>query len=252
MPTIGRALRAPQPSLRRPPNGPCATATKRRRYSLAEWDGGGLRHVTNRQVDCGFASLAFDKVKPPRQAFAPGVEFMLDLSGGLATDETIRLCQRFEELDITWIEEPADLFDVGTLKKTSKRVAITMAVSDGRALKLNEPDVEQHTNGLERPLWVNSRPNGGCSADLGCSLSGQSSPCRIHMSSRLVVPSPDAHSRHTGADHKADPEPVDDADGSWAADNPARPRRHERVPERTAAAALPPSSVLSPARRKQT
>jgi L-alanine-DL-glutamate epimerase-like enolase superfamily enzyme len=80
--------------------------------------------VTNRQVDCGFASLAFDKVKPPRQAFAPGVEFMLDLSGGLATDETIRLCRRFEELDITWIEEPADLFDVGTLKETSKRVAI--------------------------------------------------------------------------------------------------------------------------------
>ena len=70
------------------------------------------------------------------------------------------------------------------------------------------------------------------------------------MSSRLVVPSPDAHSRHTGADHKADPEPVDDADGSWAAHNPARPRRHERVPERTAEAAIPPSSVLSPARRK--
>jgi L-alanine-DL-glutamate epimerase-like enolase superfamily enzyme len=36
MPTIVSALRAPQPSLRRPPNGPCATATKRRRYSLAE------------------------------------------------------------------------------------------------------------------------------------------------------------------------------------------------------------------------
>jgi L-alanine-DL-glutamate epimerase-like enolase superfamily enzyme len=28
-PTIGSALRAPEPSLRRPPNGPCATATKR-------------------------------------------------------------------------------------------------------------------------------------------------------------------------------------------------------------------------------
>ena len=116
--------------------------------------------MTNRQVDRRFASLAFDKVKPLRQAFAPGVEFLLDLSGGLAADETIRRCRRFEELDIAWIEEPGDLFDVGTLKKTSERVAIPMAVSDGRALKLNEPDVEQHTNGLERPLWVNSQTVG--------------------------------------------------------------------------------------------
>ena len=55
---------------------------------------------------------------------------MLDLSGGLTTDETIRLCRRFEELDITWIEEPADPFDVGALKKISERVAIPVAVGE--------------------------------------------------------------------------------------------------------------------------
>jgi galactonate dehydratase len=49
---------------------------------------------------------------------------MLDLSGGLTTDGTIRLCRRFEELDITCIEEPADSFDAGALKKISERVAI--------------------------------------------------------------------------------------------------------------------------------
>jgi galactonate dehydratase len=97
-------------------------------YPLAEWDGGGLRHVTNRQVDRGFANLAFEKVKALREAVGPEIEIMLDLSGGLTTGETIRLCRRFEELDIAWIEEPADPFDVGALKTISERVAIPVAV----------------------------------------------------------------------------------------------------------------------------
>lgn len=99
-------------------------------YPLAEWDGGGLRHVTNRQVDRAFANQAFEKVKALRQAVGPDVEIMLDLSGGLTTDETIRLCRRFEELDITWIEEPADPFDVGALKKISEHVGIPIAVGE--------------------------------------------------------------------------------------------------------------------------
>src|SRR5215208_6698533 len=99
-------------------------------YPLTEWDGGGLRHVTHRQVDRGFANLAFDKVKALRDAVGPKVEIMLDLSGGLTTDETIRLCRRFEELDITWIEEPADPFDIGALKKIAEHVAIPLAVGE--------------------------------------------------------------------------------------------------------------------------
>jgi galactonate dehydratase len=58
------------------------------------------------------------------------VELMLDLSGGLTTGETIRLCRRFEELDITWIEEPADPFDVGALKRISDQVRIPVAVGE--------------------------------------------------------------------------------------------------------------------------
>jgi galactonate dehydratase len=99
-------------------------------YPLAQWDGAGLRHVTNRQVDRAFANLAFEKVRTLREAVGSDVEIMLDLSGGLTTDETIRLCRRFEELDITWIEEPADPFDVGALKKISEHVAIPVAVGE--------------------------------------------------------------------------------------------------------------------------
>lgn len=99
-------------------------------YPLAQWDGGGLRHVSHRQVDRSFATLAFEKVRVLREAVGPDVELMLDLSGGLTTDETIRLSRRFEELDITWIEEPADPFDVGSLKKISDQVRIPIAVGE--------------------------------------------------------------------------------------------------------------------------
>jgi galactonate dehydratase len=55
---------------------------------------------------------------------------MLDLSGGLTSDETIRLIRRFEELDILFIEEPADPFDVGALKKIGEHVALPIAVGE--------------------------------------------------------------------------------------------------------------------------
>src|SRR5689334_17113756 len=97
-------------------------------YPLATPDGGGLRHVSARSIDRAQANLAFEKVKTLRAAVGPDVELMLDLSGGLTTAETIRLCRRFEELDITWIEEPADPFDVGALKKVSEHVDIPVAV----------------------------------------------------------------------------------------------------------------------------
>ena len=62
--------------------------------------------------------------------WGPDIGIMLDLSGGLTTDETIRLCRRFEELNILWIEEPADPFDVGALKKISDAVHIPIAVGE--------------------------------------------------------------------------------------------------------------------------
>ncbi|HXQ66209.1 MAG TPA: mandelate racemase/muconate lactonizing enzyme family protein [Alphaproteobacteria bacterium] len=99
-------------------------------YPLAYPDRNGLRHVSRRMVDRDFMNLAFEKVKALREAVGPKIEIMLDLSGGLTTDETIRLCRRFEELDIVWIEEPADPFDIGALKKISEHVAIPVAVGE--------------------------------------------------------------------------------------------------------------------------
>jgi galactonate dehydratase len=120
-------------------------------YPLAYPDAHGLRHVSLRAVDRDFANLAFEKVKALRAAVGPGVEIMLDLSGALTTDETIRLCRRFEELDILWIEEPADPFDVAALKKISDQVRIPVAVGERlytrhafrKVLELHAADIVQ-------------------------------------------------------------------------------------------------------------
>jgi len=99
-------------------------------YPLAVFDQGSLRHVTRRMITRDFADLAFEKVKTLRQAVGQQVEIMLDLSGGLTTSETIRLCRRFEELDISWIEEPADPYDTEALERINGQVNIPIAVGE--------------------------------------------------------------------------------------------------------------------------
>ncbi len=99
-------------------------------YPLAIPNNGSIRHVSRRMVDREFAGLAFEKVKAVREAVGPGIEIMVDLSGGLTPDETIRLCRRLEPLDILFVEEPVDPFDVAALKKISERVNIPIAVGE--------------------------------------------------------------------------------------------------------------------------
>lgn len=100
-------------------------------YPLAtKLPGGTLRHVTRRAIDREFADLAFNRVKELRNAVGPEVEILLDLSGGLTTDEIIRLCRRYEDLSIGWIEEPVDPFHNDALKKVSDAVNIPVACGE--------------------------------------------------------------------------------------------------------------------------
>jgi galactonate dehydratase len=55
---------------------------------------------------------------------------MVDLSGGVTTDETIRFCHRLEDLDIFFIEEPADPFDLPALKRIAEHVDIPIALGE--------------------------------------------------------------------------------------------------------------------------
>jgi hypothetical protein len=67
-------------------------------------EGGGIKHVTRRMIDREAAEFAYQAIRALRDAVGPGVDIMLDLSGGLTTDETIRLCRRWAELDILFVD----------------------------------------------------------------------------------------------------------------------------------------------------
>lgn len=100
-------------------------------YPLAtQLPGGTLRHVTRRALDRDQANLAFDRVKELRNAVGPDVEILIDLSGGLTTDETIRLARRYEEFNLGWLEEPVDPFYTDALKKVSESVNIPIAAGE--------------------------------------------------------------------------------------------------------------------------
>ena len=122
-------------------------------YPLALNDARGtLRHVSLRSVERDHADLAFEKIRTLREAVGPKVDIMVDLSGALTTDETIRLCRRYEELDLLCIEEPADPFDIGALKKVSEHVSIPVAVGERLYTRYGFREVmERHAADILQP-----------------------------------------------------------------------------------------------------
>jgi galactonate dehydratase len=99
-------------------------------YPLAVPNSGTIRHVSRRSIDREFADLAINKVKAVRDAVGRDVDLMVDLSGGLTTDESIRLCRRLEELELLFVEEPVEPSDLNALKKFSDRVKIPVALGE--------------------------------------------------------------------------------------------------------------------------
>lgn len=99
-------------------------------YPLGDMTDKGMRHVSNRMVDRDFFELAVARVKAVRDAVGPAVELMVDLSGGLTIDETVRFCRRIEQYDLAWIEEPADPFDDGALRRISEQVRLPIAAGE--------------------------------------------------------------------------------------------------------------------------
>ncbi len=93
-------------------------------------ENGGIRHVSRRAVDREFANLAFEKVRAVRRVVGTKVDIMIDLSGGLTTEESIRLCRRFEELEPLFIEEPVDPSDLGALKKVAEEISVPIALGE--------------------------------------------------------------------------------------------------------------------------
>ena len=116
---------------------------------------GRLRHPSRRGVSDGDlrrpgVALLNDLI----DALGPGPALMLDLSGGLTPDETIRFCREVEEFDIAFVEEPADPFDPQALEKIAAGISQPIAVGErvytrygfrdllaGRAVDILQPDL---------------------------------------------------------------------------------------------------------------
>jgi galactonate dehydratase len=64
---------------------------------------------------------AIDRVRNLRKVVGPEISLMLDLSGGLNNDQLIRFMSVCEELDITWVEEPVDPFNLQGLRNLAGR-----------------------------------------------------------------------------------------------------------------------------------
>jgi galactonate dehydratase len=99
-------------------------------YPLGEMVGVNMRHVSQRMVDHDRLNLTVARVKAVREAIGPDVELMLDLSGGLTPAESVRLCQRFEEYDILFVEEPTDPSDAQAMAYVASRTSIAVAAGE--------------------------------------------------------------------------------------------------------------------------
>jgi galactonate dehydratase len=112
---------------------------------------GVIKHVARRSIDREFEDLAVARVRAVRAAVGPKIDVLVDASGELTTDGIIRLGRRLEELDIFFLEEPVDPFDVEALKKVSEHVNLPIATGERiytrygfrRILELRAADILQ-------------------------------------------------------------------------------------------------------------
>lgn len=107
------------------------TALKFYPLATAELDPAGhIRHVPHRTIDAAAEEKALASVKAVRDSIGPKVDLMLDVSGELTPDAIIRLGRKFEEWNISFLEEPVDPSDVDALKKVSEHVNIPIATGE--------------------------------------------------------------------------------------------------------------------------
>ncbi|MCD2184800.1 mandelate racemase/muconate lactonizing enzyme family protein [Rhizobium sp. GN54] len=91
---------------------------------------GTFRHVSARMLDDGRFRQAIERVKALRAEVGPDIELMLDLSGGLCDDQLLRFLDVCRDLDITWIEEPVDPFNLTGLSRVAARSGIPIALGE--------------------------------------------------------------------------------------------------------------------------
>ncbi|CAN7268146.1 mandelate racemase/muconate lactonizing enzyme family protein [Rhizobium sp. LjRoot30] len=91
---------------------------------------GTFRHVSARMLDDSRFRQAIERVKALRAEIGPDIELMLDLSGGLCDDQLMRFLDVCRDLDISWIEEPLDPFNLAGLTRVATRSGIPIALGE--------------------------------------------------------------------------------------------------------------------------
>jgi len=125
-------------------------------YPLATPDNtdslGRIRHVSLRHIDKDAERLTVARVRAVRDAVGPDIDVLVDMSAELTTDAIIRIGRQLEELDLFFLEEPADPFDVGALKKVSEHVNIPIAVGERLYTRYGFREVmERHAADILQP-----------------------------------------------------------------------------------------------------
>jgi galactonate dehydratase len=100
-------------------------------YPLAsEEKGSTLRHVQRRQLNDEIFKRAVARVRTLRKVVGPDIGLMLDLSGGLNNDQLIRFMDVCAELDLIWVEEPLDPFNLQGFRDLAGRWPIPIAAGE--------------------------------------------------------------------------------------------------------------------------
>lgn len=100
-------------------------------YPLAsEEKGSTLRHVQRRHLSDEAYKRAVERVRTLRKVVGPDIGLMLDLSGGLNNDQLVRFMDVCAELDLIWVEEPLDAFNLQGLRDLAGRWPVPIAAGE--------------------------------------------------------------------------------------------------------------------------
>ncbi len=89
-----------------------------------------VRHPVRRSADPGMATHVRDLLSAIRDRVGPEIELMLDLSGGLSTDQLSRVLEAIEPIGIRFIEEPVDPALPHVLQRIGQLTRIPIAAGE--------------------------------------------------------------------------------------------------------------------------
>ena len=100
-------------------------------YPLADQQPGRtLVHVQRRMLSPEEFQRALDRVRLLADVVGDQAELMIDLSGGMNNDQLLRMLDLCEKVQVMWVEEPLDAFNLAGLKGLAGRFRIPLAAGE--------------------------------------------------------------------------------------------------------------------------